>query len=356
MPARRKINHLKKNYDLDNSHHSSDDKDTNNDELSNDNLKQQMSNLSANKIEEDDQTKEKLSKIHFIKNRKIRKNKALKKELSNIPVGLVNNKISNDINPANNKKTIIDRIKESIEENRRLAKENPKNAITNKKVRLSRYAKHSKYKRTVIDLMGYQRLTKDKFNYLVLADSSNHMSGMAEILKIGGAGIGGLSPAMKERIATGFIKFLRMYPDDLTFIALPIPNDTKQQQRIWEKQLNKLVNDLSNGNYDNENQRNQKIKQIQYIKESVMQFKNIEINLINQGFFLVVFQDVSKKTTDVETGELKSVLSQTKLDLHKKVNTAFTLDSQLQSLNLERISLQEKEKLLKRINNPHNII
>ncbi|TPR16284.1 hypothetical protein [Apilactobacillus timberlakei] len=270
------------------------------------------------------------------------------------PGGIINNDLLEDFEQEPTwKDKIKDKIKESREENK---KNKVKNQINNKKIKLSKLGKNTKFKRNIIDLLGYKTITKDDYEFIVLADEYNRTSGLAEVMRVGGAGIGGLSVDMKRRVATGFIKFLRMYADDLEFMALPMPNDTKSQQRLWEQKYASIRQDLANGSYTDDMQREQMITRMNYIKQSLIQFQNVEINLINQGFFIVIFQDLSTDNVSLDTGEMRSSFKQTELDLQEKINNIKLIDDKYRSLNVFKISAYDKENLLRRINNPNTIV
>lgn len=274
-----------------------------------------------------------------------------KEEYADVPADMLNNSLMDTLSKKSENEA---RNKLNAKKNAKKEKRYSTNAINGKKTPLSRIAKNSKYKKNIIDLLGYKTLTHDDNHYLVLSDEDNNTSGLAEIFRVGGAGIGGLSETMKEKIATGFIKFLQMNPDDVEFISLPIPNSTKRQQIKWEQMLNKLQIELANNEYKG-NAKDQRIKRIKYIKDSLLNIKNVEVTLINQGFFMIIYQDIVSSNADLETGEIQSVFKQTNIELGKKVNNALILDKHSQSLNLSRMNAIEKEKILHRLNNPRAV-
>ncbi|TPR15033.1 hypothetical protein DY052_06290 [Apilactobacillus timberlakei] len=351
---------LKKKKDIKNKQNGIAKKARNDDEVGklgsdNEEYDPRFSDDSAlNGIEEDDNANNEAEKESFFQkifHKHVNKDESYKEQYSNIPNSMLNTDLVDTLEKDNeeNKKS-----KDSKDKDKETVK--TKNAITGKShKKLSPLSKNSKFKKNIIDLLGYKTLTQDRNHYLVLADEDNKTSGLAEILKVGGAGIGGLSDDMKRNIAINFIKFLRMNSNEIGFVSLPIPNDTKAQQRNWEKLYFNLQQQLVNNDYSKD-EREQKVERLKYIKENIARFKEVELNLINQGSFMIIYQDLAQSTPDADTGRMRSAFKQTVLNLNKKVTQCLNLDNNYPSLTLSKISPKEKEKLLKRINNPRNIV
>ena len=257
--------------------------------------------------------------------------------------------ITNNISPKK-KKTLVERIKENRQATLAVS---PKDAVTGKEAQ-SEYARKAKHFKSITQILGYKAITNDKNHFLVCKDRFNRTIGLAEILKVRGAGISGMSEDVKNVIIQNYWTFLRQFPNDINFIALPLPNDTKAQQRVWEQQLANCQSKVLNETLS-ETELIQTKARIELIKEDLNELKNVGLFLINQGFFMIILQSMSQNNANVETGELKNIFKQTSNELRRKVDEAFSIDRAYPALNLVKISREKKEELLKRINNPMTI-
>lgn len=183
-----------------------------------------------------------------------------------------------------------------------------------------------------IDLLGYKGLTHDPNHYLILSNEYNETVGFAEMIKVEGQALADLPNEAMKSVVSDFIVFLRQYLDDIEFISLPLPNDSHKQQNEWTLKLNEVENLLANNSDKlSEREREQLLAQRKYIKETIAIFKSIDINLLNQGYVLIVYENTIPL-------------------LKNAVNNIFRLSSN--TLRLHKMTVKDKETLCHRINNP----
>lgn len=205
---------------------------------------------------------------------------------------------------------------------------------------------------TTIEHLAYKGLTHDdkeahyfdhspmgSRHYLILADDLQQTSGYAEILKIGGASLSDLPTNLILERMSMFINFLRSYKTNMEFVALPLPNNSKPQQHIWNEQLKHIRRTLLEDTTMPANKRAQLIAREVRVKENLEKFHETDTNLVNQGFVLIIF----------EMGRSPNTIR--KLD--DDVRLAFRFGSD--ALNLSRLTANQKESFLRHLNNPADV-
>lgn len=202
-----------------------------------------------------------------------------------------------------------------------------KNALS--KIDISRYDDET-FKTNTIDLLGYKGLTHDNNQFLVRANEFNETVGFAEIIKVSGEGLSDLPDNLMQAVVAKFINFLRVYLDEINFTMLPLPNDTKRQQRQWEQVRRSIEEQLMEKNIDTRT-RAQLVARRNSINEKIAVMKDVDLNLVNQGFAMWIF-------------------GKNKKELESKVNLAFKFGND--ALTLSKMTKQEKETIIHRINNP----
>lgn len=187
---------------------------------------------------------------------------------------------------------------------------------------------------TTLDMLGYKSLTDDNRgnNFLVLSNEYHETIGYAQILRIGGASLSDLPENIIKLILSRFINFLRAYLGDIEFVSLPLPNDSHRQQRSWRVVLDKVNSKLLHDDKLPLRKRKQLFARRAIIKEALNQFHTIDLNLINQGFVMIIFDKTEKK-------------------LIRDTDMAFQFGEA--ALKLSKMSVHEKEVFLYRLNNPN---
>lgn len=229
--------------------------------------------------------------------------------------------------------------------------------MNNNKYRQQKDALYKRYNsqqfaHTTIAHLAYKGLTHDDKNkhyfdhspmgprhYLILADDLQETSGYAEILKIGGASLSDLPTNLILERMSMFINFLRSYKTNMEFVALPLPNNSKPQQHMWNEQLKNVRRQLLENTTMPTHQRAQLIAREDRMKENLEKFHETDTNLVNQGFVLIVF----------EMGRTPNTIR--KLD--DDVRLAFRFGSD--ALNLSRLTANQKESFLRHLNNPADV-
>lgn len=191
----------------------------------------------------------------------------------------------------------------------------------------------NKFNHSILDMLGYKRLTPDRDHFLELATSQHATRGYAEILQIGGSSLYNLPPRAVENILNEFINFLRAFLPDMTFISLHLPSDSKPQQHSLRKLRHRVNYRLYYDNDLTEHQRKQLFARRQIINNNLQEFTKIDLSVNNQAFCMLIFAPNERK-------------------LRTYVDYAFQFGNA--SLKLSHMTVKQKETFLTRLNNPSN--
>ncbi|WP_413628342.1 hypothetical protein R4B61_07480 (plasmid) [Fructilactobacillus vespulae] len=184
-------------------------------------------------------------------------------------------------------------------------------------------------KRTIIDLMGYKKITSDNHHYLCLKDGT-----YCNLLKVPGIGLDSYPNSEYMDITDGFTSFLRQYVYDITFITTQFPASTQEQQIYWNQKLFKAQSDLQKTRDQKERTKLQ-IK-IRYIKESLSVTRNVEQQLENQEYIVLIFaknpRELNMKCQDIKQYGGKYIQFQD-MDLKRKQQLLFKINNMNAPLN-----------------------
>lgn len=222
----------------------------------------------------------------------------------------------------------------------------------------------TKFKKSTIDLLMYKSFTdsgehasgafisENEDHYLIITDVNKNVIAYGEMLKIGGMGVTGMSAEMQDETLDAFSNFLRMYVPDHEYISMPLSNDTVRQQRQWQAELNRIETIIGD-NHTSPEERLDLISRRDGIKDIIDRFAYMETALINQGFTLLLFEKL-EQSVDTEREMSLNASKQAKVGLKKKVREVFDFEGGC--LNLEPLTIREKKKILRKINNPFEVI
>lgn len=137
---------------------------------------------------------------------------------------------------------------------------------------------------TVLELLQYKAITKDKNNFIILKDKDD---GYAEMLSIRGQGVGTMAGRQQVEVIEGYMSFLRAYLEDSKAIISPFPANTAVQQRYASRMYTKVAKEL---NQEQDQRTKQQMRtRLRYINDQLQTNVKVEKELFNQEFILLIF-------------------------------------------------------------------